>query len=88
MKKCPISCGKGKQRYKGRCVSTNVHDMTASELKKGAKQLFETIFIVDCYSTSDQYNYETILNELDRRGYDISENINEDKPSLWIGRRI
>jgi len=50
-----------------------ISEMSDKELISYAIQLYDAIFIVDCYGPKDLYDYVAVIEELTRRGYKIQE---------------
>ena len=50
-------------------------DWTTKKLKDEAKSYHQTIYQVGCYGTSDLRMYDSILNELEKRGVEAFTNL-------------
>jgi len=50
-----------------------ISEMPDEELISYAKQLYNAIYIVECYGLKDLYDYAAVIEELTRRGYKIQE---------------
>ena len=46
---------------------------TDTELMAQAKELFSSIYEVDCFGIKDLVRYELVCRELERRGYEVDE---------------
>lgn len=47
--------------------------MTVRELKSEAKEHYEAINVFECFAVYDLRRFEAICNELERRGYTITD---------------
>ena len=54
-------------------TQTPENEKDDQELLETAYELFNTIYITDCFGVKDLVRYELICRELERRGYDIKE---------------
>lgn len=52
----------------------NIKKASTKKLISEAKELHNAIFNSDCFSVEDNLQYESILSELNERGYQINEN--------------
>jgi hypothetical protein len=54
--------------------SNFVQQWTTQKLKKEAAGLHGIIYQLETFATHDLLDYEAVVAELERRGYDVSEN--------------
>jgi len=54
-------------------VELYIKNKSNEELKNEAQELFQCIFISECFGTRDLQLYELILEELKGRGYEVKE---------------
>ena len=50
-----------------------IRKLSDEELIELAKQLYESIYVFDCYGAGDLALYYAVIAELERRGYKIAE---------------
>lgn len=50
-----------------------IAELTDEELKRMAYELYDLIYVADCFGVPDMYNYSVVLAELNRRGYTFNE---------------
>lgn len=55
--------------------SNKFSDWSVKKLKSEALAYHQSIYEIGCYGTKDMLNYDSILVELDKRGYEIGESI-------------
>jgi hypothetical protein len=48
-------------------------EMSDEELIELARQLYDSIYVSDCYGVSDLVLYYAVIGELARRGYEVVE---------------
>ena len=51
----------------------NVKDMSDERLKNNARELYTSIYVVDCFGSRDLQLYEQVSEELADRGYEVKE---------------
>jgi len=51
----------------------SLSEMSDEELKNRYISLWESIFVVECYGSRDLIDMEAIAQELERRGYQVTE---------------
>jgi predicted regulator of amino acid metabolism with ACT domain len=56
-------------------VSQFFENWTTKKLKDYAKQLNNSIYVVECYGSTDLRLYNAVLNELNNRGIEIQQEI-------------
>ena len=63
-----------------------IKTMSDQELKEEYKQLFGQIYTFDCFGMKDMIRYEQICNELERRGYEYTDDdtLCKKEEDIWF----
>jgi hypothetical protein len=51
----------------------SLREMSDEELKNRYISLWESVYVLECYSSRDLIELEAIAQELERRGYEVTE---------------